>query len=89
MKKRGKLIKIFDLLLDGLYSIGEGLASINIFPHNNPKILSDEEAYKKDAESLRGDWDAVGGDLEKAMRNFESSIEKEYQCPQYNDKPFI
>ena len=65
---------ILNSLLNGFYSIGEGLASINIFPYNNPKILTEQEAFEKDYNALKSDWDAVGRELEKAIRNFESSI---------------
>jgi len=53
---------------EGLYSIGKGMASL--FGYNSPhiKILSEQEAFERDYNALREDWEIVGGDLEKAMR---------------------
>ena len=64
-------------LLNGLYSIGEGLYSIgggmaSLSGYNTPiKILSQQERYERVCESLRGDWEAVGKDLERAIKRFE------------------
>jgi len=69
------LTTVKNSLLNGLSSIGEGLYSIgegmvSLFGYNpRIKILSDEEAYKKDCENLRRDWEVVGKDLEKAMNS--------------------
>jgi hypothetical protein len=68
--KKNKLTPIKSSLLNGLYSIGEGMASL--FGYNTPiKIPSEQEGYEKDCESLRGDWEAVGKDLERAIKRFE------------------
>jgi hypothetical protein len=78
--KKMKLTTIKSSLLNGLYSIGEGLYSIgegmaSLFGYNPPvKILSEQECYEKDCESLRGDWEAVGRDLEGAIKRFEEEI---------------
>ena len=47
-------------LRQGLESIGEGFASMNIVPRSpEQRVLSDEEAMRADTEALRGDWEAV------------------------------
>jgi len=75
--KKIKLTTIKSSLLNGLYSISEGLYSIgegmaSLFGYNTPiKIPSEQEGYEKDCESLRGDWEAVGKDLERAIKRFE------------------
>ena len=75
-----KLTTIKSSLLNGLYSISEGLYSIgegmaSLFGYNIPiKIPSEQEGYKKDCESLRGDWETVGRDLERAIKKFGGEI---------------
>jgi len=75
--KKIKLTTIKSSLLNGLYSIGEGLYSIgggmaSLSGYNTPiKILSQQERYERVCESLRGDWEAVGKDLERAIKRFE------------------
>jgi len=74
-----KLTTTKSSLLNGLYSIGEGLYSIgegmaSLFGYNTPiKIPSEQEGYEKDCKSLMGDWEAVGRDLEGAIKKFEEN----------------
>lgn len=67
-------------LRKGMESLGKGFASLNLFPASGTmrktelkKIVSsgsaaDRVALRNDAEALRKDWQAVGGDLREAMK---------------------
>jgi hypothetical protein len=41
---------------------------INLYPHDIPKPLSDEEAFKADRDAIRGDWQAIGNDMRKIIK---------------------
>ena len=69
-----KIKNLLKEIANGFYSIGEGFASLSLYPKINYKILSDKEAFERDMEKLRGDWRAVGGYLEKAINKLEEEI---------------
>ena len=54
-------------VLNGFYSVAEGMSTLTIYPLPTPKLLSDEEAWKKDRDAIASDWKAVGDDLRQAM----------------------
>jgi len=47
----------------------KGWGSINL---RWPKIKSNEEAWKEDAEKIAGDWKKVGDDMREAIQQFKS-----------------
>ena len=51
---------------DGFASIADGFADI-VAPRPLPRPLTPQEAARADAEALRGDWEAVGADLDRAL----------------------
>jgi len=59
------LIKGFEGIGKGLYLIGEGFSTImNV---NRREISSESDSYQKDYNAIKGDWETVGKDLEKAI----------------------
>ena len=66
------LLSIFESIGEGLLSIFESIGPFSLFPPPSPpldfKILSEEEARRKDAEAIRKDWEAVIGKWDEEMR---------------------
>ena len=69
LKKLGKSI------LNGMYSIAEGMSTLNIYSKPNIKIPTDEDFLKLDKNAMREDWKVVGDDLRKVIGI--SSLENE------------
>ena len=69
-----KIKNLLNRIAEGFYSIGEGFASLSLYPAINYKILSDKEAFEEDVRKLKGDWNEVGGDLEKAINKLEEEV---------------
>ena len=42
--------------------------------YSSVEIKSDRESFEEDARMLKGDWYAVGGDLEKAINKLREEI---------------
>jgi len=70
-----KIKKGVGYLVKGLYTIGEGMSTISLFPDSTaqeeiyiPKI---NKSRRKDYQALKKDWGIVGKDLENAIKNFE------------------
>jgi len=70
-----KIKKGLGYLVDGLYSIGEGMSTISLYPdstsHEEVYIPGVDKSHRKDYKSLKDDWKIVGKDLENAIKNFE------------------
>jgi hypothetical protein len=75
-----KIKKGVSYLMDGLYTIGEGMSTITLFPDSEIYIPKRKVSAKKDYftegwktinKSLKKDWEAVGKDLEKVIKEFE------------------
>jgi hypothetical protein len=68
-------MSLWKSLIDGIKSIGEGMALINLFPSPTEIEIktdtkkSDADALQSDADALRKDWEAVGNDMWKAIRD--------------------
>jgi hypothetical protein len=65
-------------IVQGMASIGEGLASFNLFPPpvspKEFKPLSQQELNKQVSDALASDWEAVGGDLRAAMDRVDAEL---------------
>lgn len=68
-------------LADGFSSIGAGMASLNPFGNPIPPRGRDiaglddsRPGHVKDAEALRGDWEAVAQDFARARQNVSDAI---------------
>lgn len=71
-----------------------GMASINIFPRieERPKIempTSAEDAFKKDAEALAGDWRTVGSDMKSALRKLEKNRQEAQESIRIRDEELL
>jgi len=64
-----KIKSFLRAILDGFVSIGEGMASLSLFPLS--RLLSYEERFGTDEELLASDWQKVGNDLRDAMHHLE------------------
>ena len=63
-----KIKTLLEGLARGSYYFWKGFGSLSLYPYMNHNILTDREAFQKDAEALRGDWIKAGKDLEKVMQ---------------------
>ena len=65
-------------IVRGMASIGEGLASMNLFPSSTPpkeiKPQSQKEIDRQVTEALASDWEAVGSDLRAAMDKVDAEL---------------
>ena len=77
-------------LLKGVASIGEGLASFNLFPSrelSKPRALKTPEQIRAEVNAaLRSDWEAVGGDLRRAMDRMEKELQEKAEPTDRADK---
>lgn len=69
--------------INGVSTIFEGMATINLFPapltsrskFAKYKSMTPKEAYEADAAAIRGDWEKVMGDFNRAVKKFHEEIE--------------
>ncbi len=77
MKLLKKIKEFGHYLIEGLYSIGEGMSTITLFSDSmEEKYLPKRKSEKKDYQNfgyqaLKKGWKIVGNDLEKAINDFE------------------
>ncbi|KKR46670.1 MAG: hypothetical protein UT82_C0009G0034 [Parcubacteria group bacterium GW2011_GWB1_40_14] len=64
-----KIKSFLRAFLDGLASIGEGMASLSLFSSSH--LPNYEERFGTDAELLASDWRKVVNDLSNASKSFE------------------
>ena len=68
--------KIGKILYNGFYSLGKGMSTFSIYPQTKIRVLTDKKTDKENAKKIKDDWEAVGKDLKKAMKNF--SLENKF-----------
>lgn len=60
-------------LLKGFYSIAEGMSTLSIYPPKR-KIPLSSESWKKDGEAIQSDWNVVGDDFKRTIKNLDSKL---------------
>lgn len=69
-----KRTSLWRVLVDGMASIGEGMASIFNLGHSRSRPPSYEEQFGTDAERLASDWNKVGDDFRTVLSRSEKEI---------------
>lgn len=62
------------VFVDGIASLGEGMASMFSWGFYPQQSLSYEERFGTDAELFASDWQRVGDDMRSAMNQFEKEM---------------